>query len=204
MFGGFSLWSTDFSREVSNPIIYSDSTLKCGFLFWLIELLRLGTRPLLQNIQIKWKEFVSQVWYVKKIILNIVSQLLDNFSVYFGNFQPKIVRPFVVGAVLRGLKLTPESYASFIDLQDKLHQNICRKRTLVSIGTHDLDTVDGPFTYDAKPPQNIHFIPLNQTMEYTGLGIMDLHSVRLLIKIEMHMLIVFFYNNLFIINNDLF
>lgn len=27
--------------------------------------------------------------------------------------------------------------------QDKLHQNICRKRTLVAIGTHDLDTISG-------------------------------------------------------------
>lgn len=30
---------------------------------------------------------------------------------------------------------------------DKLHQNICRKRTLVAIGTHDLDTIKGPFRY---------------------------------------------------------
>ena len=33
------------------------------------------------------------------------------------------------------------SYDSFIDLQDKLHQNLARRRTLASIGTHDLDTV---------------------------------------------------------------
>lgn len=39
---------------------------------------------------------------------------------------------------------------SFIDLQDKLHQNICRRRTLVAIGTHDLDTVEGPFTYNVR------------------------------------------------------
>ena len=53
-----------------------------------------------------------------------------------------------------------ERYASFIDLQEKLHQNICRKRTLVAIGTHDLDTVQGPFVYDAKAPADIHFRPL--------------------------------------------
>lgn len=39
---------------------------------------------------------------------------------------------------------------SFIDLQDKLHQNICRRRTLVAIGTHDLDTIQGPFTYNVS------------------------------------------------------
>jgi phenylalanyl-tRNA synthetase beta subunit len=26
-------------------------------------------------------------------------------------------------------------------LQDKLHQNLCRQRTLVAIGTHDLATI---------------------------------------------------------------
>ena len=75
------------------------------------------------------------------------------------------VRPIVVCAVLRDLHFTQESYQSFIDLQDKLHQNICRKRSLVSIGTHDLDTVTGPFTYDAKPPQEIKFVPLNKEKE---------------------------------------
>ncbi|KAJ2743670.1 phenylalanine--tRNA ligase subunit beta [Coemansia sp. BCRC 34301] len=72
------------------------------------------------------------------------------------------VRPFVVGAVLRGVKLTPERYKSFIDLQDKLHFNLCHKRELVSIGTHDLDTVQGPFTYEARKPEDIKFVPLNQ------------------------------------------
>lgn len=57
--------------------------------------------------------------------------------------EVRLIRPFVVGAVLIGIKLDADSYASFIDLQDKLHQNICRKRTLVAIGTHDLDSVQG-------------------------------------------------------------
>ena len=50
-----------------------------------------------------------------------------------------------------------------MNVQDKLHENICRKRTLVAIGTHDLDTLKAPFTYEAHPPQEIVFAPLNQT-----------------------------------------
>lgn len=87
------------------------------------------------------------------------------------------IRPFAVAAVLRDLYFTQDSYNSFIDLQDKLHQNICRKRSLVAIGTHDLDTVEGPFIYDAKPPSEIKFVPLNQTQEYTATEIMELYSV---------------------------
>ena len=72
------------------------------------------------------------------------------------------IRPYVVCAVLRDVKFTQESYNSFIDLQDKLHENICRKRTLVAIGTHDLDTLAPPFTFEALPPKDIKFAPLNQ------------------------------------------
>merc|ERR1719309_1560686 len=86
------------------------------------------------------------------------------------------VRPFVIGAVLRGVTFTKERYDSFIDLQDKLHQNLARKRTLASVGTHDLDTIKGPFKYMAKPPKDIKFVPLNQTKEFTSAELMDLYS----------------------------
>ncbi|KAI0547564.1 phenylalanyl-tRNA synthetase [Xylaria curta] len=78
------------------------------------------------------------------------------------------VRPFVAGAILRGVKFTQASYDSFIALQDKLHQNLARQRTLVAIGTHDLDTLQGPFTYEARQPENIRFKPLNQQKEMDG------------------------------------
>ena len=55
--------------------------------------------------------------------------------------ETALVRPFVVCAVLRGVTFDQHSYKGFIDLQDKLHQNLCRQRSLVSIGTHDLSTI---------------------------------------------------------------
>jgi phenylalanyl-tRNA synthetase beta chain len=36
------------------------------------------------------------------------------------------IRPFVVAAVLRNITFNQKIYESFIDLQDKLHNNICR------------------------------------------------------------------------------
>ena len=74
-----------------------------------------------------------------------------------------LVRPYVVCAILRNFNFDAKIYKSFIDLQEKLHQNICRKRTLVAIGTHDLDTIQGPFRYIAKRPETISFIPLTET-----------------------------------------
>lgn len=70
------------------------------------------------------------------------------------------VRGVCVCGILRNVNFTQESYDSFIDLQDKLHHNLGRKRSLVSIGTHDLDTVQGPFTYSALAPKDIKFIAL--------------------------------------------
>lgn len=72
------------------------------------------------------------------------------------------LRPYVVCGVLRGVTFDKKIYKSFIDLQEKLHQNICRKRTYVAIGTHDLDTVTGPFKYQARTPEDINFIPLTE------------------------------------------
>ncbi|PWA27991.1 phenylalanine--tRNA ligase beta subunit [Gambusia affinis] len=86
------------------------------------------------------------------------------------------VRPYAVAAVLRNITFTQERYDSFIELQEKLHQNICRKRSLVAIGTHDLDTISGPFTYTAKAPGDICFRPLNQTKEYTATQLMSLYK----------------------------
>ncbi|KAF8914027.1 phenylalanyl-tRNA synthetase subunit beta [Gymnopilus junonius] len=86
------------------------------------------------------------------------------------------IRPLFAGAILRNVKFTPRSYASFIDLQDKLHQNICRRRQLVAIGTHDLDTLSPPFRYEAKPPKDIKFAPLGKDKVYTAEELMTLYE----------------------------
>ena len=87
------------------------------------------------------------------------------------------IRPYVTGAILRNIKFTKERYESFISLQDKLHQNIARQRTLVAIGTHDLDTITGPFTYEALPPEEIQFVPLNQKKSMNAVELMEFYKV---------------------------
>ena len=84
------------------------------------------------------------------------------------------VRPFGLAAILRGINFTDDTLRGFMDLQDKLHNNICRGRKLVSMGTHDLDTIKGPFYYRALKKSDIHFVPLNRTEEVDGDGLMKL------------------------------
>lgn len=96
-----------------------------------------------------------------------------------GNEQTTRIRPYVSGAVLRNVTFDQSRYESFIALQDKLHQNLARQRKLVAIGTHDLDTIQGPFVYEALPPKEIHFVPLNQTREMNGEELMTFYEVSL-------------------------
>lgn len=86
------------------------------------------------------------------------------------------IRQFIAGAVLRGIKFDPRKYESFISLQDKLHTNICRHRSLVAMGTHDLDHIKLPITYEARKPEDIKFVPLNQTKEMTGAEMMEFYD----------------------------
>ncbi|CAF3718039.1 unnamed protein product [Rotaria sp. Silwood1] len=87
----------------------------------------------------------------------------------------KRIRPIVVGAVLRNITFNTDSYNSFIKLQDKLHLNLCRNRTLVAIGTHDLDTIKPPFIYDAREPKQIKFRSLNQKDEMRADEMMEFY-----------------------------
>nr|KJB53054.1 hypothetical protein B456_008G291100 [Gossypium raimondii] len=102
--------------------------------------------------------------------------------------ETSLIRPFLVCAVLRGITFDEASYNSFIDLQDKLHQNICRKRTLAAIGTHDLDTLQGPFTYEALPPPEINFVPLKQVKNFRADELMEFYKSDLKLKKFLHII----------------
>lgn len=92
------------------------------------------------------------------------------------------VRPYVVCAILRDFAFDQERYDAFIELQDKLHNGIGRKRTIVAVGTHDLDTLEGPFTYEALPPRDIQFRPLNQSTVMDGQQLMQHYETDLKIR----------------------
>lgn len=65
-----------------------------------------------------------------------------------------------------------KTYKAFISAQEKLHDTFCRARKYASMGTHDLDKIEGPFQYLAKDPKEFEFIPLNQEVKVNGLGMM--------------------------------
>lgn len=69
-------------------------------------------------------------------------------------------------------------------MQEKLHQNLCRKRTIAAIGTHDMDTVTPPFTYTFERPEEIIFSPLTDpSREYNGLELMETYDSHPQLKV---------------------
>ena len=86
------------------------------------------------------------------------------------------IRPYIVCAVLRNCTFDDRAYNSFLDLQDKMHHNVCRRRTLVAIGTHDLDAITPPFRYRAMPPKDINFVPLAQDKSYDAEGLFEYYK----------------------------
>ncbi|OIO26958.1 phenylalanine--tRNA ligase subunit beta [Candidatus Micrarchaeota archaeon CG1_02_55_22] len=71
----------------------------------------------------------------------------------------RAIRPFVVGAVVEGVRFSDDSIAEIFQLQDKLDLTVGRKRKRVSIGLYDLDKLTPPFHFKALPPST-SFTPL--------------------------------------------
>ncbi|XP_003471517.3 leucine-rich repeat-containing protein 47 isoform X1 [Cavia porcellus] len=77
--------------------------------------------------------------------------------------EVKDVRPYIVGAVVRGMDLQPgNALKRFLSSQTKLHEELCEKRTAATIATHDLRSVRGPLLYTARPPQDLKIVPLGR------------------------------------------
>ena len=73
------------------------------------------------------------------------------------------VRPCFACAAVKDVNVTDDLIRSLMELQEKLHMTIGRKRSKLAIGVHDLDKVEPPFRYTAVKPGEISFIPLNST-----------------------------------------
>jgi len=82
------------------------------------------------------------------------------------------VRPFIVCAVVTGIRFTDDSIKSLMDLQEKLHITHCRKRKKGAIGVHDLSQIKFPLTYTTKDP-DFKFIPLEETEELSLKDILE-------------------------------
>ena len=87
----------------------------------------------------------------------------------------KSVRPFTTCAIIKGLKLDDDKIKEIIDLQEKMHLTLGRKRKKIAIGIYPLDKIKLPITFKALEPDKIKFIPLESEREMSGLEILQRH-----------------------------
>ena len=85
------------------------------------------------------------------------------------------IRPEVLGGIVRGIKLDNTSIKCLMELQEKLHVTLGRKRSKVSIGIHDLAKLKAPFHYTTCSPHEPAFVPLQKDYEMTPEEILKEH-----------------------------
>ncbi len=98
-------------------------------------------------------------------------------------------RPYVTGAIVRGLDLDGRRLESLIQLQEKLHATMGRERAKGAIGVHDLamlkgrvgDAADGSarktITYRGVDPDGDRFVPLDDDSDRTPQEVLEHHPV---------------------------
>ncbi|KAM9686999.1 leucine-rich repeat-containing protein 47 isoform 1-T1 [Trichechus inunguis] len=100
----------------------------------------------------------------RRLLLRVL-HVSENPAPLVVNVHPEVrdVRPFIVGAIVRGMYLEPgNALKRFLTAQTKLHEDLCEKRTAATIATHDLKAIRGPLLYGARPPQDLKIVPLGR------------------------------------------
>jgi phenylalanyl-tRNA synthetase beta chain len=97
-------------------------------------------------------------------------------------------RPYVTGAVVRGLDLSAAAFDSLIQLQEKLHATMGRTRAKGAIGVHDLTMLKGAtleaddesgksILYTSMDPDEESFVPLESDAELSPREVLDQHHI---------------------------
>jgi phenylalanyl-tRNA synthetase beta chain len=94
------------------------------------------------------------------------------------NVDPSVseVRPYVLAAVIRNIRLDYDSVRELMEIQEDLHWGVGRDRRKVSIGVHNMDVVQPPFIYVARKPNAVTFVPLDKTEEMSLQEILEMHE----------------------------
>ncbi|TYL39450.1 phenylalanine--tRNA ligase subunit beta [Natronococcus pandeyae] len=93
-------------------------------------------------------------------------------------------RPYVTGAVIRDVNLDEDALDSLIQLQEKLHATMGRKRAKGAIGIHDLTMLkggsategDSTIQYVGVEPEEDRFVPLDSDAEMTPADVLEDHQ----------------------------
>jgi phenylalanyl-tRNA synthetase beta chain len=98
----------------------------------------------------------------------------SNYKVIIDN-SLKDIRPYTACAVVKGVKLDSEKIKELIEIQEKLHATLGRKRKKLAIGIYPIEKIKFPVYFRALEPDKIKFRPLDSDREMSGLEILQRH-----------------------------
>ena len=98
-----------------------------------------------------------------KVVLNVDSSVSE-------------VRPYVLAAIIRNMRLGDDSVRELMEMQEDLHWGVGRDRKKVSIGVHNMDVVQPPFSYVTSDPNAVRFVPLDKVEEMSLQEILKKHE----------------------------
>ena len=125
-----------------------------------------------QNFRRSFLAFLGKKTGLKNYVVNKPEK---NFAVKIDS-SVKDVRPYTACAVVKGLKLDNDKIKELIEIQEKIHMTLGRKRKKLAIGIYPLDKIKLPITFKAMEPDKIKFIPLEMDKEMSGLQILQRHA----------------------------
>ncbi|PSG99750.1 MAG: phenylalanine--tRNA ligase subunit beta [Nanohaloarchaea archaeon SW_4_43_9] len=107
---------------------------------------------------------------------------LEGYNVNKGDIHVEVdgsvehVRPHIGCAVVRDLDLSERMINGLIQLQEKMHETMGRRRDKLAIGLHDLSAIEPPFKYKAVEAEEVSFTPLENEKEMQLGEILDEHE----------------------------
>ncbi|MHA1596563.1 MAG: phenylalanine--tRNA ligase subunit beta [Candidatus Asgardarchaeia archaeon] len=99
--------------------------------------------------------------------------VVDRPITVFVENSVKRVRPYIKVAMVELKDMDEEILVQIMQLQEKLHKTWCRDRKKASIGVYDFDKIRSPITYKALKPDEIKFVPLEESEEMNGWEILE-------------------------------
>ena len=131
-------------------------------------------RPDLLSYQGFKRSFLAFLGKKTKLKEYKINKPEKNYKIIIDSSVDKI-RPYTVCAIVKGLEFNDEKIKEIIEIQEKLHLTLGRKRKKLAIGIYPLEKIKLPITYKALEPDKIKFIPLESNKEMSGLQILQRH-----------------------------
>jgi phenylalanyl-tRNA synthetase beta chain len=168
-------------KEVEKHIGKLDDKLQERIVLSGVEIDSLNDEEISVDITPNRTDLLSTQGFVRYVKNYLGKGKLSEYKIKNSNYEVVIeksvkeVRPLTVCAVVKNLKLDDQRIKDIIDIQEKLHQTIGRKRKRMAMGVYPLEKLKFPVRFIAKKPSEIKFRPLEYPTEITGAQILRQH-----------------------------